>query len=369
MVATVVLVVVLRVAIRRLAWLAAQAATQRDLAISAGEAERRRLAADLHDGPLQDVLLLARRLDDAGDADGASMARAMGDDLRDLSADLRLPLLDDLGVGPARSEWLGGPSNTWLPSTCASNTRRSAGRSRCRTGGLQDRAEGRLATQSVSRTHDPDQVFDELPGPLDDIQDAGIDGPSSALGRETTRAGSGWAICSNAPTAWAHDSSGATHRGRHPHRSPYWPAGAGLRRDGHDQRRGDRRSPGLPRWDRGTPERSLGITVVGVGGTLDEARAILGSSSPQTSSCWMSVLARTADCGCSAASRHCAVVIFTAYDYPQYVQAALQEGAAGFVAEATTDELIEAVRRAAAGELAFRRRGRPAPLSPPGTWR
>ena len=107
LVATVVLVVASRVAIRPLAWLAAQAAAQRDLAIAAGEAERTRLAADLHDGPLQDVLLLARRLDDAGDPDGASMARAIGDDLRDLSADLRLPLLDDLGVGPAL-EWLGG---------------------------------------------------------------------------------------------------------------------------------------------------------------------------------------------------------------------------------------------------------------------
>ena len=49
-------------------------------------------------------------------------------------------------------------------------------------------------------------------------------------------------------------------------------------------------------------------------------------------------------------------MIFTAYDYPQYVQAALADGAAGFVAKsATTDELIDAVRRAAAGELAFRR--------------
>ena len=73
LVATAVLVVVLRVAIRPLAWLATQAAAQRDLAIAAGEAERSRLAADLHDGPLQDVLLLARRLDDAGDTDGASM--------------------------------------------------------------------------------------------------------------------------------------------------------------------------------------------------------------------------------------------------------------------------------------------------------
>ena len=55
------------------------------------------------------------------------MARAIGDDLRDLSADLRLPLLDDLGVGPAL-EWLGGRVDAWLPSMCASNTRPPAGR-------------------------------------------------------------------------------------------------------------------------------------------------------------------------------------------------------------------------------------------------
>jgi DNA-binding NarL/FixJ family response regulator len=101
-----------------------------------------------------------------------------------------------------------------------------------------------------------------------------------------------------------------------------------------------------------------GITVVGVGGTLDEARAILGSATPPD------VLLLDVRLGedsglrlLGEASGQCAVVIFTAYDYPQYVQAALADGAAGFVAKsATTDELIEAVRRAAAGELAFRRR-------------
>ena len=100
-----------------------------------------------------------------------------------------------------------------------------------------------------------------------------------------------------------------------------------------------------------------GITVVGVGGTLDEARAILGSSARPD------VLLLDVRLGYDSglrllgeASTGCAVVIFTAYDYPQYVQAALAEGAAGFVAKsATTDELIDAVRRAAAGELAFRR--------------
>ena len=102
---------------------------------------------------------------------------------------------------------------------------------------------------------------------------------------------------------------------------------------------------------------AAGITVVGVGGTVDEARAILGSSPPPD--VMLLDVRLGGDSGLrllGEASQRCAVVIFTAYDYPQYMQAALAEGAAGFVAKsATTDELIEAVRRAAAGELAFRR--------------
>jgi len=96
-----------RVAIRPLAGVATRANTQRDLAVAVSEAERSRLAADLHDGPLQDILLLARRLDENGDSDGAQIAREIGTDLRELSGDLRLPMLDDLGVGAAL-EWLVG---------------------------------------------------------------------------------------------------------------------------------------------------------------------------------------------------------------------------------------------------------------------
>jgi len=94
-----------RVAVRPLASVAIRANTQRDLAVAISEAERSRLAADLHDGPLQNILLLARRLDVNGDPDGANLAREIGADLRDLSSDLRLPMLDDLGVGPAL-QWL-----------------------------------------------------------------------------------------------------------------------------------------------------------------------------------------------------------------------------------------------------------------------
>jgi DNA-binding NarL/FixJ family response regulator len=52
-----------------------------------------------------------------------------------------------------------------------------------------------------------------------------------------------------------------------------------------------------------------------------------------------------------------AVVILTAYDYPQYLHSAIRLGAAGFVGKsAPTAELLRAVRQAAAGGLAFDRR-------------
>jgi DNA-binding NarL/FixJ family response regulator len=49
-----------------------------------------------------------------------------------------------------------------------------------------------------------------------------------------------------------------------------------------------------------------------------------------------------------------AIVVLTAYDYPQYAAAALRLGAAGFVLKtAPIAELVEAIRKAAAGGLAF----------------
>lgn len=49
-----------------------------------------------------------------------------------------------------------------------------------------------------------------------------------------------------------------------------------------------------------------------------------------------------------------AVVVLTSYDYPQYVDAALRLGAAGYVLKtAPIAELLDAVRRAASGKLAF----------------
>lgn len=49
-----------------------------------------------------------------------------------------------------------------------------------------------------------------------------------------------------------------------------------------------------------------------------------------------------------------AIVVVTSYDYPQYVDAALRLGAVGYVLKtAPIADLLEAIRRAAAGKLSF----------------
>ena len=100
-----VLLAATRFTVRPLLRVATRAQLQRDLVVAAMEAERARLAADLHDDALQDLTLLVRRLDAAGDEEGAAQARAIADRLREICGDLRLPILDDLGVGPAL-DWL-----------------------------------------------------------------------------------------------------------------------------------------------------------------------------------------------------------------------------------------------------------------------
>ncbi|HEX7949735.1 MAG TPA: ATP-binding protein [Candidatus Limnocylindrales bacterium] len=94
-----------RLTVRPLARLAVRAQLQRDLVVAATEAERARVAADIHDDALQELTLLVQRLDTAGDTEGADIARTVSDRLRAICGDLRLPILDDLGVGPAL-DWL-----------------------------------------------------------------------------------------------------------------------------------------------------------------------------------------------------------------------------------------------------------------------
>jgi signal transduction histidine kinase len=94
-----------RFTVRPLARLVTRAQLQRDLVVAATEAERARVAADIHDDALQELTLLVRRLESAGDTEGAAMGRTIADRLRAICGDLRLPILDDLGVGPAL-DWL-----------------------------------------------------------------------------------------------------------------------------------------------------------------------------------------------------------------------------------------------------------------------
>lgn len=61
-----------------------------------------------------------------------------------------------------------------------------------------------------------------------------------------------------------------------------------------------------------------------------------------------------------------AIVVVTAYDYPQYVQNALDNGAAGFVLKtAPLADLVEAIHRAADGGRAFASGPRPGPVARP----
>jgi CheY-like chemotaxis protein/two-component sensor histidine kinase len=94
-----------RFSVRPLARLASRAQMQRDLVVAATEAERARLAADIHDDALQELTLLVRRLEATGDEEGAELGRTVAERLRAICGDLRLPILDDLGVGPAL-DWL-----------------------------------------------------------------------------------------------------------------------------------------------------------------------------------------------------------------------------------------------------------------------
>jgi signal transduction histidine kinase len=94
-----------RFTVRPLTRLANRAQLQRDLVVAATEAERARVAADIHDDALQELTLLVRRLDAAGDTEGADLARGVSERLRAICGDLRLPILDDLGIGPAL-DWL-----------------------------------------------------------------------------------------------------------------------------------------------------------------------------------------------------------------------------------------------------------------------
>jgi len=107
-----------------------------------------------------------------------------------------------------------------------------------------------------------------------------------------------------------------------------------------------------------------GITVEGTAGSLTEARALLARVEVDVvlldirlgGESGLGLLASTdrpaAD---SRPVNRPAIVVLTAYDYPQYADAALRMGAAGFVLKtAPLGEIVAAIRLAADGGLAFR---------------
>jgi DNA-binding NarL/FixJ family response regulator len=103
--------------------------------------------------------------------------------------------------------------------------------------------------------------------------------------------------------------------------------------------------------------REPDIEVVAVGGSLDDARSIVETT--DAPDVLILDVRLGEENGLTLLGRHgrTAVIVFSAFDYPQYHQVALRAGAAGFVAKSVeTRELIDAVRAAAAGRLVFERR-------------
>lgn len=111
-----------------------------------------------------------------------------------------------------------------------------------------------------------------------------------------------------------------------------------------------------------------GVEVVGSAGSLGEARELLareaidvllldirlGSESGLHLLGEDAVAAGSPGADAPGAPPRPAIVVLSAYDYPQYAEAALRLGAAGFVVKtAPVRELTDAIRRAAAGGLAF----------------
>ena len=99
-----------------------------------------------------------------------------------------------------------------------------------------------------------------------------------------------------------------------------------------------------------------GFVVSGQGETVDEARALALSGATDVlvldvrlgSDSGLRLLADLRDAGGAA------VVILTSFGYPQYVEAALRNGASGYVLKtAPISELVQAIRRAAEGGMSF----------------
>jgi DNA-binding NarL/FixJ family response regulator len=101
--------------------------------------------------------------------------------------------------------------------------------------------------------------------------------------------------------------------------------------------------------------RQEDMESAGVAGSLDELRPILASGGVDVLLLDLRLGQESGFDALRATDGPLpAVVVVTSYDYPQYADAALRLGAAGFVVKtAPTAELLDAIRRAASGGLAF----------------
>ncbi len=99
-----------------------------------------------------------------------------------------------------------------------------------------------------------------------------------------------------------------------------------------------------------------GIDVVGTAGSIDEATAMIAAVPADV--VLLDIRLGT-DSGLrlltdTTTGETPAIIVLTAYDYPQYAEAALRLGASGFVLKtAPLAELLDAIRRVAAGGMAF----------------
>jgi len=102
-------------------------------------------------------------------------------------------------------------------------------------------------------------------------------------------------------------------------------------------------------------DRQEDMEIAGVAGSLDELRPILRDGAVHVLLLDLRLgEASGFDLMREEGGPMPAIVVVTSYDYPQYADAALRLGAAGFVVKtAPTAELLDAIRRAAAGGLAF----------------
>lgn len=114
-------------------------------------------------------------------------------------------------------------------------------------------------------------------------------------------------------------------------------------------------------------EAQPGIHVVGTAGSIDAATELIARVSADVllldirlgTDSGLRLLTEPRSAGASAGPGSAtpespAIIVLTAYDYPQYAEAALRLGASGFVLKtAPIAELLDAIRRVAAGGMAF----------------